>query len=34
MPLDDNLGLPQELKKKMTCRYGMTKAIIFLVGMI
>ena len=29
MLLNDNLGLPQELKEKMTYRYDLTKAIVF-----
>lgn len=29
MPLNDNLGIPQELKKKITYRYDLTKAIMF-----
>lgn len=29
MPLNDNLGIPQELKKRITYRYDLTKAIMF-----
>ncbi|MEO2642281.1 hypothetical protein, partial [Enterocloster clostridioformis] len=29
MPLNDNLGIPQELKKIASYRYDLTKAIMF-----
>lgn len=35
MPLNDNLGIPQERKKRITYRYDLTGTImiLFLAGM-